>query len=534
MGFLSRSIASTAAVVAASLITASSAFAAFGVASFSAEVRKSNTPGDLDTQAGSTPFTGVTDFTFNNNLNIPDGNVKDIRVDLPPGLMSNPQATPKCTDAQFPNCPSSTQLGTEALTLAPGLTVTEPVYNMVPKAGQLSLFSFDTPVGRTDIVGGIRDTSDYGLFFTISDVPQNANLLRSVLTFFGDPPTQNGSGGPSSPFIRLPTSCSGPQTTVLTVTSYAGETATSKSTTPTGATGCDVLPFAPQLAATTFAAGAGKPAGLTVKLTQTAAEANVSSVRVTLPAQLGVRIENLQHACPEATFKADPTTCAADSRVGSVSAVTPLLATRMTGDVYLEAHQGGALPSLEAILRAPGVQVHLSSTIDLSHGITSTFNGIPDVPISEFLLTLDSGPDSALAAKSDLCAQPLTATSTVTGQNGKTVDGTEPVAVAGCSVKIAAAKVGRKTVKVTVRSPAPGKVRVTGKGLVARTISVNGQGLRNLRMKLSHSGAKTLRRRHKLLVRLSASYAPATGASAGGQPVKASVSRKRVVFRAHR
>src|SRR4029079_14406785 len=160
----------------------------------------------------------------------------------------------KCSEDQFPGCPSATQLGTEALTVSPGLTITGPVYNMVPKQGQLSLFSFNTPVGRTDIVGGIRDRTDYGLFFTSSDVPQSANLTRSVLTFFGNPPAQNGSGGPAVSFIRLPTSCSRPQTTHLNVQSYAGETATSKFTTPIGATGCDKLPFEPKLSATTHAA----------------------------------------------------------------------------------------------------------------------------------------------------------------------------------------------------------------------------------------------------------------------------------------
>src|SRR3954449_2342109 len=325
MGVLRQGIAAAVVVVAALWLTAASASAAFGVSAFNAEVRKSDTPGDPQTQAGSTPFSGVTDFSFNNNAGFPDGNVKDIRVDLPPGLISNPQAPPKCTEAEFPSCPSNTQLGTESLTVSPGVTVTAAVYNMVPKQGQLSLFSFNTPVGRTDIVGGIRDKTDYGLFFTISDVPQNANLTRSVLNFFGTPSKQNGSGGPPVSFIRLPTSCSGPQTTKLTVTSWAGETATANSVTPTGTTGWAGLPFSPKLTATTFAAGAGRPAGLTVKLTQTGAEANTKSVTVTLPSQLGVRLDNLQHACPEATFEADPAKCAAGARVGSVSAKTPLL-----------------------------------------------------------------------------------------------------------------------------------------------------------------------------------------------------------------
>ena len=500
------------------------------MSAFNAEVRKTNTPGDLETQAGATPFSGVTDFTFNNNLGFPDGNVKDIRVDLPPGLISNPQATPKCTEDQFPSCPSNTQLGTEELTVSPGLTVTANVYNMVPKQGQLSLFSFNTPVGRTDIVGGIRDKTDYGLFFTISDVPQSANLTRSVLTFWGNPPAQNGSGGPAVSFIRLPTGCVPPQTTTLTVTSWAGETVTAKSVTPTGTTGCDALPFAPKLSATTHAARPGKPAGLAVKLTQTPAEANVRSVTVTLPAQFGVRLDNLQHACPEATFNEDPSKCPAGARVGSVSAATPLLATRLNGDVYLEAHQAGQLPTLEAILRTSGVQVHLSSTIDLSHGIKSTFNAIPDVPISEFLLTLDAGPGSALSATADLCAQPLGMSSSITGQNGKTVDDQETVAVAGCGVKVVAVKARGRTARVTLRAPAGGKVTLTGRGLVKRTVTVN-EATSVVRMKLSRSGARSLRKKRKLVVRVTAAYTPAAGTSAGGEAVKPSSSRARVTFR---
>ena len=68
---------------------------AFGVQAFNAEVRKTATPGDLETQAGSNPYDGVTDFTFNTSGLTPDGNVKNIRVDLPPGLVSNPEATPE-------------------------------------------------------------------------------------------------------------------------------------------------------------------------------------------------------------------------------------------------------------------------------------------------------------------------------------------------------------------------------------------------------------------------------------------------------
>jgi hypothetical protein len=214
-----------------------------------------------------------------------------------------------------------------------------------------------------------------------------------------------------------------------------------------------------------------------------------------------------------------------------VSAATPLLPNRLTGDVYLEAHQAGQFPSLEAILRATGVQVHLSSTIDLSHGVTSTFKAIPDLPISEFLLTLDSGAGSALTAKADLCDQPLTLGSSIAGQNGAKVNGRSVVGVAGCSVKIVAAKARAKTARVTLRAPAAGRVRLTGKGIARRTITFAGAGRKVVRVTLTRAGVRSLGRHRRLLVRLTAAYAPASAAVAGGEPVKPSASRKRVAFR---
>src|SRR5512146_1903735 len=105
-----------ALLVAAVLVlaVATPAHAAFGVSAFSAAVKDDK--GNLVTQAGAHPFVGVTSFTFNSTMTGPDGHVKDVRVDLPPGLISNPLATPRCTAAQFPSCPKETQVGTEQLT----------------------------------------------------------------------------------------------------------------------------------------------------------------------------------------------------------------------------------------------------------------------------------------------------------------------------------------------------------------------------------------------------------------------------------
>ena len=50
---------------------------------------------------GDVPF-GVTDFEFNNfPKEVPIGNVKNIRVDVAPGVVTNPQVVPKCSMKDF-------------------------------------------------------------------------------------------------------------------------------------------------------------------------------------------------------------------------------------------------------------------------------------------------------------------------------------------------------------------------------------------------------------------------------------------------
>ncbi len=101
----------------------------FGVKSF--EVSFLNKDGTPDTQAGSHPYEMVTNIVFNSRflraepgadslyLNEPNGTLKDLVVDLPPGLIGDPNATAKkCTLKQLDGqgngneCPIESQLGT--------------------------------------------------------------------------------------------------------------------------------------------------------------------------------------------------------------------------------------------------------------------------------------------------------------------------------------------------------------------------------------------------------------------------------------
>ena len=72
-------------------------------------------------------------------------------------------------------------------------------------------------------------------------------------------------------------------------------------------------------------------------------------------------------------------------------------------------HAGLKFPELVVALSGEGVTVYLHGETFISPaGITSsTFRTIPDVPIGAFELKLPQGPDSALAANTNLCASKL-------------------------------------------------------------------------------------------------------------------------------
>lgn len=108
-------------------VASSAAFAGFGFQRVENTIV--NQDGSADVQAGSHPFAIETTFKLNervqpNGVSIPDGDLKDLEVKLPPGLAGNATATPKCSIEQFhtpdphlagglsgASCPEDTQIG---------------------------------------------------------------------------------------------------------------------------------------------------------------------------------------------------------------------------------------------------------------------------------------------------------------------------------------------------------------------------------------------------------------------------------------
>ena len=372
--------------------------AAFGVSDFVAEVRDQD--GNAYTQAGGHPYIGVVNFTVNTTGGTPDGNVKDVRVDVPTGLISNPEATPKCTDVQFPNCPASTQLGTEeatAILLLVPTTVKVPIYNMEPPAGRPSDFAFSIPVlsPRTDILGGVRSSGDYGLYFEIFDIPSTPSIVTSNLTFWGVPadashdtergqsctPVCLGGGNASTaahvPFITNPTYCGPPQTTTLTVDSHQNPDQKLKytDTTPVGAQNCGAVPFDPSLFVSPSTTKRDSATGLeaTLHLPQSLAPdglgtAHVKQATVTLPPGLTLNppAGNGLEACTDEQFPQHSdaaVTCPAASKIGTVSIASHALSAPLAGDVFVGQPQDGNRYRLFVRATGFGIDVRLKGKV---------------------------------------------------------------------------------------------------------------------------------------------------------------------------
>jgi hypothetical protein len=183
------------------------ALGAFGVSKWEAGTCiasgcTASTPEQFYTQAGGHPPFGITDFRFNTTgekgFEKPEGNVKEVRVDIPPGLSVDPFATPQCRLSELESsagCPPGTQVGEVQLTAhlnleslfgePVGATITPPntpVYNMEPPPGKPLEAAFKVALFETvvHIVGGIETTGDYHEFCTIKEIPTSPELVESA------------------------------------------------------------------------------------------------------------------------------------------------------------------------------------------------------------------------------------------------------------------------------------------------------------------------------------------------------------------
>jgi hypothetical protein len=360
----------------------------------------------------------------NSNLSISfdlsGGSPKDLVIHLPPGLVGNPLATKTCTEAQLKQdaCPAASRVGNISNDVQIGGLVPQTangvIYNVKPRKGEPARFGFVLSAPPADKIvlqspASLRP-SDFGLDTTLRNLPRTATVLGVPvpITITGASLTLQGKvGNPKKGFLRLPTSC-GTHTLTVDATPYSGSPGSASDTFDT--TGCQSLPFSPEFSADITQRGRLRNAvELSTSIKQTIDEAGLKRATVKLPSELGPNLDRFINSCPPPDFAAG--TCPEAARVGVARAESPLQSEALAGPVYVVAGPSpSSLPSLGLDLRGP-LSLKLTGNLGIEtvpQGIRSsvTFDGLPDIPISDFTLTFDGGPDGLNVASRSPCAKP--------------------------------------------------------------------------------------------------------------------------------
>lgn len=406
---------------------------------FTAEVRDQN--GDPYTQAGGHPFEAFTDINFFthdvNGQGVPDESVRTVHVDLPAGLVGNPQNIPQCTHAQLTTgfgggCPDNTQVGFTVLKTGLGQNFTAGVYNLKPPPGVPAQFGFIALIPPVYVNASVRN--DGGLSVTIPNISQALPLTGTSLSFWGVPadPSHDADRGaclnnpdqtvlcpaqaPRLPFLTNPTSCTGPATTRLSATSWQnGAVEHLNSTTPVGADGCDSVPFDPSLNVQSSSQSSDSPTGISVDVNVPqpqnptgVAESNLKKAVVTLPEGTSINpaaADGLA-GCTQAQIALSDTSdpsCPNASKIGSVQITSPLQPDPLQGSIYQatpDDNPFGSLLAIYIVAQGGGVTVKLPGEIatDPATGqVTATIDNAPQLPFSQFSLSFSGGPRGALA-----------------------------------------------------------------------------------------------------------------------------------------
>jgi hypothetical protein len=424
------------------------------------------TAGTTSNQAGE-----FSPFTLSFGRSDADEFLNGLQLKMPPGLLGMLSKVTLCGEQQAAagTCGSQSLIGHTTVETGPGadpfLVTGGQVFITGPYKG--------APYGLSIVVPAVAGpytlsgTTGHGTVVVRAAI--NVDPTNSALTVTADPLPTELDGIPlqlrlvnvtidREGFTFNPTSCN---KMLISATMTSTEAASATGSSSFQVTNCGALGFKPQFRVSTSGkTSRAKGASLDAKVTYPLGPklANIAKVKVDLPKQLPSRLTTLQKACTAATFNTNPGSCPSASRIGVAKASTPVLTEQLVGPVYFVSHGGEQFPELVIVLQGERIRVDLKASTFISKaGITSsTFNTVPDVPISSFELYLPEGSYSALAANGNLCASKLLMPTAFVAQNGAEIHESTKIAVTGCP-KIKKAKAarsrGKKASKASKASP---------------------------------------------------------------------------------
>ncbi len=312
-----------------------------------------------------------------------------MKVSLPPGALGHLASIPGCAveTARAGNCPEASRVGTVTAVAGTGgapASLVGPIYLTGPVGDGLAGLAVVVPakvgpidLGNVVVLTKLSVRPDVGIDVTATDLPRIAGGVPLAIRSMKLALDRDG-------FLFNASSCAA-RTIDATFTAQNGATAAASA--PYQPTGCENVPFGPKLTATI--GGSFDAPSLSTTIEAPPGQATLSGVQLTLPVQLGADLGALAKVCMKETYDAGQ--CPPVSRIGTATAISPLIPLPLSGPVTLLRLPGRALPSL-AIDLAGVLNVHLQADNDSAGGrLRSTVAGIPDVPLSSFTLNLDSG-----------------------------------------------------------------------------------------------------------------------------------------------
>ena len=446
-------------VATCSLMATSSAWAAFGIAPGSLSARVENEDGTVDRQAGSHPYAFSLGFAVNKTAQgfSEGGAMRDVVVDLPAGMYANPASVPTCSREEFegalPECPPSSQVGVVRAFIPGTGEALGPIYNLAPPPGVAVQFGFSVAELTALFNGSVRGEAGFSVRDAALNLPEEATAVAA--TIWGTPAdpshdaergqeASEGSGPPVSsegallPYLTLPDTCGGPQQVTVSIDSklqpgfFVSQTTvlSDEFGAASALTGCEVVPFSPTVLAATSTASAEGASGLDFSLSlpnQGLLNPKQNGVTETQPERMEVVLPEGVTANPSAAqglngcspsqiglitavgvsparFNEAPPSCPESSKLGTLTAHTPLLEEELTGSVYLASPHDNPFNSLLAlyiVARAPerGVLIKLAANASINPAtgqIATTIDGMPPIPYSSVGLRLREGPRAPL------------------------------------------------------------------------------------------------------------------------------------------
>lgn len=370
------------------------------------------------------------------------GPTRNIRFEVPPGLIGNPNVlgdSGQCRVTELVNyqtegCPIASQVGLSRIF---GYELNnpflEPVYMMQPPGGDV--------VARLGTIAGIyptfidfrvRSDSDYGLTAEVTEAPAAASLVKLETTFWGVPSDpihdterctakEAFDGCVSSlprkpgilplPFLTNPTRCGVEQTITVRASSWVEperleETSNEAQTVFPAFSECNRLPFGPALTVEPTNHRTSSPTGLDMTIQLPAAPgvkvlepAQTRDIRIDLPRGLGINpgsADGLATCSPEQVhFKENVASeCPDAAKMASTEFEVGALPRRLEGAIYLREPEPGNLFRIWIVADDQGAHVKLPGQLDVNKAtgqIKSVVLENPQVPLREVKLLFKSG-----------------------------------------------------------------------------------------------------------------------------------------------